>query len=145
MKNDSDGPGRGRLIGGLLIVSLLGLLCVVAPVLGTSPLMPAPLFPLIRTAVEKLTWVPIAALGGLGLAIGLGTRLPCGRAALASIAILPAVAIAEIIADSSTHNLIPFEIGMYLFMALPVWVMAMVGRRVRGGRVVAAESGERVG
>lgn len=132
MPDTHVGLDRSRLVGGLLAVSALGLACVVVPVLGTSPLMPAPLFPLIRTGVEKLTWVPIAALGALGLAVGLGTRLPCGRAALASVAVFPMAAIAEIVVDSSTHNLIPFEVGMYLMLAVPVWLMAWVGRKVRG-------------
>ena len=41
----------------MAIIAALGLLCVVAPVLmKREPLMPAPLFPVVRTGVEQIGW-----------------------------------------------------------------------------------------
>ena len=116
----------------LLVLPLLGLACVTMPVVirGES-LMPAPLFPLLRTAVEQLNWMPIAALAALGLMAGVFTRLWPPLIALASVAALPVAMIAEIVADPTSHNLFPFELVMYAAMALPVLLAALAGRWIR--------------
>lgn len=90
--------------------------------------IPAPLFPLLRTSIEQMTWAPIALLAALGLLAGLLTRLWPLFIALASIATLP---IAELVADPTSHNLFPFEWVMYLFMAVPVLLTALAGRTIR--------------
>ena len=116
----------------LLLLPPLGLLCVTLPVvLRGEALMPAPLFPLLRTAIEHLTWMPIAALATMGLLAGLFTRIWPPLIALASIAALPSAMIAELIADATSHNLFPFELVMYAAMALPVFLAALMGRWLR--------------
>ena len=117
----------------MAIIAALGLLCVVAPVLmRREPLMPAPLFPVVRTGVEQIGWDAFVGLALLGLCAGLITRLWPPLIALASIAALPVAMFAEIIADSTSHNLFPIELAMYLMLAVPVLLAALVGRWLRG-------------
>ncbi len=116
-----------RLIAVLVAVAILGIACIVIPVLN-QPLKPSPLFPLLHTGIEKMTWVAIALLAALGLVAGLTTRAPVWAIAIASVALLPCAAIAEIVKDGTSHNLIPLEIIMYGFMSIPVLAMAAVGR-----------------
>ncbi|MEK6701336.1 MAG: hypothetical protein AABZ53_03670 [Planctomycetota bacterium] len=122
-------PGRMTSLLPLAAIAVGGLLCVIAPTLvaGTK-LMDAPLFPLIRTSVEGLSWVAIVLLCLLGLASGMLTRLSPFAIAPASVAVLPVAAITEMVVDTSTHNLIPFELVMYLFMTIPALCGAMLGR-----------------
>ncbi len=119
-----------RLIAVLAVVAVLGIACIVIPVLD-QPLKPAPLFPLLHTGIEKMGVLPIALLAALGLVAGLATGAPVWAIAITSVALLPCAAIAEIVKDGTSHNLIPFEIIMYGFMAIPVLAMAAVGRFAR--------------
>lgn len=121
------------LAAAVVVVAVLGLACVLAPVVITPParLRPAPLFPLLREAVEGIGWVPIAALAALGLLGGLFTRLPTFLIAPASIAGLPAAAILEMLVDPTSHNMFPLEFAVYFFMAVPVMLAALLGRFVR--------------
>jgi hypothetical protein len=54
--------------------------------------------------------------------------------------VFPVVAIAEIVKDPTSHNLIPFEMVMYAFLAVPTvlgaWVGGLVARlaRARAGK-----------
>lgn len=123
-------------VGPYAVVAALGLMAVLGPAIG-RPLMPAPLFPLLRTAVEHVGWEALAALGVLGLVAGLATDLRPRWIGLSSIAALPLAAFAEIAADGTSHNLIPFELAMYAFMALPALLMSMLGRALRRKFVVA--------
>lgn len=124
------GKGAGgwfQTVGGYVAIAMLGLVCVLGPAVG-KPLMTAPLFPLLRTAVEHLSPATFIGLGVLGLGAGLATRLPRAGIGLASIAALPLAAFAEMAADGTSHNLIPFELAMYAFMALPALLMATAAR-----------------
>lgn len=129
--------GEQRRIGLLTSLALLalvaagGLLCVIVPALafGAKP-RDAPLFPLLRTAIEGLSWPALVLLCLLGLAGAMLMRLNVYAIALASIGVLPVVAITEMVMDTSTHNLIPFELMMYLFMAIPALLGALLGRFV---------------
>jgi hypothetical protein len=117
-------------------MAALGAGCVVVPVMVSSkPLMDAPLFPLIRTAVESLSWAAPAALLVLGVIAGALTRWHPVAIGAASVAVFPVVAIAEIVKDPTSHNLIPFEMVMYAFLAVPAvlgaWVGGLVARLAR--------------
>ena len=116
---------------GLVVIAGLGLVCVLLPVLNQASLLPAPLFPRLRTSIEHMTWAPIALLAALGLLAGLLTRLWPPFIALASVATLPIATIAEMVVDPTSHNLFPFEWAMYLFMAVPVLLTALAGRMIR--------------
>lgn len=129
--------GEHLLIG--VVIAAVGVGCVVAPVMVSSkPLMDAPLFPLIRTGVESLSWPAPTALLVLGLIAGVVTRWHPVAIGAASVAVFPVVAIAEMVKDPTSHNLIPFEMVMYGFLAVPAvlgaWVGGVVARR-GGGKV----------
>ena len=132
MASETDGVRVARLAGAYGAIAALGVLCVVGPVIGTSPLMPAPLFPLLRTGIEKMTWESVALMALVGFVAGVVTGLPRVGIAAASVGLLPLAAFAEMAADGTSHNLIPFELVMYGVMGLPVLGMAALGRVVRG-------------
>lgn len=113
-------------------VALLGLACVLGPALaaGTKP-MPAPLFPMLRAAIEKLDWIAPVLLCVLGVGCGLSTRLDAWWIGLASVSTLPLAAFAEIAADGTSHNLIPFELAMYAVLAVPGAIGALFGKGLR--------------
>jgi len=121
------------LASAVVVIALLGLACVLLPVVISPParLRPAPLFPLLDAAIQRMTWVPIAALAALGLLGGLFTRLPTFLIAPASIACLPAATIAEMIVDPTSHNLFPLEFVIHFLMGVPVMLTALCGRTVR--------------
>lgn len=117
----------------LTAMALGGPACLAAPVLwARAPLMTAPLFPLLRTGVEKLGWPALVLLVGLGIAGGVLSRVRARWLGLASVAILPLAAVAEIIKDPTSHNLIPLEIGMDLFLSLAAGLGARGARWVMG-------------
>ncbi len=114
----------GRKAMELTAIAAAGLACVLVAGLATGAKpAAAPLFPLLRGAVEGLNGAAPALLLVLGAVAGLVTRLSPTHIGLASVAALPLAAFAEILADRTSHNLIPFELVMYLVLALP----AMIG------------------
>src|SRR5947208_16696974 len=94
--------------------TLLGLLAIVAPVwILDLRRYSAPLFPLIRSGVEgmsPLTLVFLFCAGFLVGCFGVGHPLLLG---IATVALLPILAIAEMSASSPTHNLWPLEFVIY--------------------------------
>ena len=120
-------------VAALAAVAALGLFSFVLPtVLIGETLLPAPLSPLLRTSIEHMTWIPIAALVGIGFAAGMVTRLPPVLIALASVIALPIAMFAEIVADPTSHNLFPFELAMYLVLTIPPLLAALISRWLRG-------------
>lgn len=125
---------RGAAVGaGILAgVAVLGLVCVVGPALasGAKP-MQAPLFPMLRAAIEGLDSMALILLGVLGIACGLLTKIGTLKVGLASVSLLPLAAIAEIVVDRTSHNLIPFELAMYALLAGPAAIGTLAGRGLR--------------
>ena len=125
-----SGPGRSAAVLGGMAVG--GLMSVIGPVLvAGTPLMPAPLFPLLRTGVEKLGWPALVLLLGLGVLGGLLSSVRASWLGLASVALLPLAAVLEIAKDGTSHNLIPLELGMYLFVSLAAGIGARGARWAR--------------
>lgn len=136
---------RSGLMASIALLALIaagGLLCVIAPALaiGAKP-MDAPLFPLLRTSIEGLSWAAPVLLFLLGVGGGVLTRLRSYAIALASIGVLPVVAITEMVMDTSTHNLIPLELMSYLFLAIPALLGALLGRFARARLLRSPVSG----
>ena len=141
------GAGWIRTVAWGVAIAVGGVVCVVVPVLVSGkPMMPAPLFPLLRTGVEGLSWHAPLLLVLLGVGAGWLTRWWPLSVGLCSVAVFPVAAVAEIFKDSTSHNLIPFELIMYLFLSLPAmagaWMGGMIGRLVRG-RTGTKTAGER--
>ena len=114
-------------------VPLVGLLAFVLPSLVSPPPReyPAPLFPWLRAAVET---VGLPALLMLVLAGALaGTLCPLKPVPLGMycVALLPVAAILEIVADPTSHSMIPFELGMYAVFGLVAAAGVAAARWVR--------------
>jgi hypothetical protein len=59
------------------------------------------------------------------------TRLPLFAIPLASIALLPAAMVLEMLADESSHNLFPLEIIVYALLQAPAMLGAVIGYGAR--------------
>jgi hypothetical protein len=96
-----------------------------------SRLRPAPLFPLLTTGIEGMNGYTIAGLVALGLLAGLLTRLPAFAIGFASICLLPAAMVLEMMADQRSHNLFPFEFLLYLLLQIPALLGAFAAYGAR--------------
>jgi hypothetical protein len=120
---------RFWLVFTFAVAALLGLLAIVAPVwILDLRRYSAPLFPLIRSGVEGmslLTLVFLFCAGFLTGCFGVGHPLLLG---IATVALLPILAIAEMSVLSTTHNLWPLEFIIYSVISLCAVAGAFTGR-----------------
>ena len=117
----------------LLAAALLGLAAMLTPVLiHPGQAYNAPLFPLVRAAVERVSWSSAGLLLVAGLIVGCFGAGPPWQLGLATMALFPLSAIAEMFADGTSHNLWPLEFVMYGVLSVPAIVGACVGRAARG-------------
>lgn len=123
-----------RVILSLAAAASLGVAAVVAPVLfdPTIKRYDAPLFPLIRTAVEGFHGTSLLLLVAAGYVVGMfGVASPI-TIGLATMATFPVLSAAEMIVDPTSHTLWPFEWLLYAFGAIPGTVGAYLGQRFHG-------------
>jgi hypothetical protein len=120
---------RFWLVFTLATASLLGLLAIVAPVwILDLRRYTAPLFPLIRSGVEGMSLLTLVFLFCAGFLVGcfgVGHPLLLG---MATVALLPILAIAEMSVSSTTHNLWPLEFIIYGVISLCAVAGAFAGR-----------------
>jgi hypothetical protein len=104
----------------LTVVGLIILLSTVG--FRVDPRYHAPLFPIVRAAVEQLSFASLAYLFAAGVAAGLIFRgLNKWLAGFSMLVGLPLASVAEILVDSTSHNLWPLEFVMYgVLMLAPV-------------------------
>ena len=112
-----------------VIASLLGVVAFIAPV----PILhlrhySAPLFPLLRTAVEGMSFLTILFLFCAGFLIGCFGRGHPFLIGLATVSLLPIFTIAEMMVSSTSHNLWPLEFAIYGFVSLSAVAGAFLGR-----------------
>jgi len=123
-------PAGRRLIE-CVILAVAGVAVFVAPVLFiSSPWYPAPLFPILRNAVEYLSkgalvWLFVAG-GVAGLIFRSLNPMVVG---LSMLALLPVAAVAEMMGDPTSHNLWPLEFAMYAVISLAPAAGAAAGRK----------------
>lgn len=112
--------------------ALLGLGAVILPVwmLSLRPYT-APLFPLVRTAVEGMSWLTFVFLLVSGLLLGLLGKGHPFLLGVTTMALLPLLAIAEMVVAPTSHNLWPLEFAMYGFISLSAVLGAYLGRYVQ--------------
>jgi hypothetical protein len=120
---------RFSLFSAFAAASLLGLLAIVAPVwILDMRRYTAPLFPLIRSGVEGMSLLTLVFLFCAGFLVGcfgVGHPLLLG---VATVALLPILAIAEMCVSSTTHNLWPLEFIIYGVISLCGVAGAFTGR-----------------
>jgi len=120
---------RFSLVFTLAAASLLGLLAIVAPVwIHDLRRYTAPLFPLIRSGVEGMSLLTLVFLFCTGFLVGcfgVGHPLLLG---IATVALLPILAIAEMCVSPTTHNLWPLEFMIYGLISLCAVAGAFAGR-----------------
>ena len=124
---------RMKVVGATAVV--MGLASVCLPVFVFNlPMYPAPLFPVVRTAVEELSWLALILLFASGLPLGSLSSSPIQPlvfGVLTTVA-LPLLAVAEIIVAPRSHNLWPFEFLIYIILSLPAVVGAYLAYGIRG-------------
>jgi hypothetical protein len=104
-----------RQVVPLLFAPVLGVCAMIAPVLVHRPQhwYEAPLFPVVRNAVEHVGLPALGFLVVVGLLLGAVSQLQPLKLGAAAILFLPLAAIAEIVADPTSHNLWPLEFVIY--------------------------------
>lgn len=117
------------LVVSFVIASLLGVAAFIAPV----PILhlrrySAPLFPLLRTAVEGMSLLTLVFLFCAGFLVGCFGRAQPFLLGLATVSLLPICAIAEMMVSSTSHNLWPLEFAIYGFVGFSAVGGAFLGR-----------------
>lgn len=127
----------GRRILALVLAASLGFAAVVLPPIlaGVPQDYASPLFPVVYNSVEHMMTVP-TFLGLLlaGLVAGYLAPRMWLLAGVATMAVLPVLSILEMIADFSSHNLIPFELLIYAMLSLIGGTGAWLGSRLHRRR-----------
>ena len=116
-----------KKISALVVVSILGIASIVVPVyiLGDSiKQYESPLFPILRTGLEGFSLYSLLFLFLSGFIVKLFSDVPSWKIGLISMALLPLAAICEMIVDSSSHNMLPFEFIGYGFYTIPAIIGA---------------------
>jgi hypothetical protein len=129
---------------GFLLAPVLGLLALVAPVLLWAPARhhDAPLFPLIRDAVEGLGLFQCVLLFAAGILLGLISASRAWLLGAAAISVLPLAALAEMIKDPTSHNLLPFELASYAFCGVLVACGVFAIHRVQRQRTPSGKASD---
>ena len=120
------------ILPSLVAAALLGLAAVIAPVwlLPLKP-YPAPLFPVIRTGWEGLSALTLIFLFSSGVLLGWFGRSHPFLLGVATVALLPCAALAEMLVSPTSHRLWPFEFMLYGLISLVAVLGAFVGRLAR--------------
>jgi len=116
-----------------ILSAILGLASFIIPVILTPRIgyYDSPLFPIVRTGVEKLSFFEVCCLAISGFILSfLNPRKPW-RWGLATMSLFPILAIIEMIADSRSHNLWPMEFLMYGILTIPGILGAFAGASIR--------------
>ncbi len=105
----------------IIAISILGMISVILPTLFLKDLKPydSPVFPLIRIGIEGLSIYSFIFLLLSGFIVKQWSKVSSWKIGLMSMILFPFAAIIEMIVDSSSHNLFPFEFLIYLLMAIP--------------------------
>lgn len=111
-------------------IAILGIISIVLPVFFLNDLKhyDTPLFPLIRTGIEGISMYSVGFLIFSGFIVKLFSNVPFWKIGLMSMVLFPLAAICEMIVDSSSHNMFPFEFLFYGFLSLPSILGAYVSQ-----------------
>ena len=104
-----------------IAISILGMLSIILPVFILGDLKPyeSPLFPLIRTGIEGISLYSISFLFLSGFIVKLLSKPSFWKIGLMSMALFPLATFCEMIFDSASHNMFPFEFILYAIYTIP--------------------------
>ena len=121
-----------NVIGIYLLASILGVISIVLPTLFLSDLKQydSPLFPQIRTGIEGISIWSFGLLLLSGFSVKLLSNISSWKIGLTTMALFPIMAIFEMFADSSSHNMFPFEFILYAVYSVPALIGAYLAQGI---------------
>lgn len=123
---------KAPLIVAGIAAAALGVLSVVAPVFILSRReYAAPLFPWVRSGIEGFSLLSAVLLFSSGVLLGFRTSKHPVIFGMCTMAAFPLLALAEMVADSKSHNLWPLEFLIYGVISLVAVAGAYVGKHMR--------------
>jgi hypothetical protein len=116
-----------------LLASILGVISIVLPTFFIPDLKQydSPLFPLIRTGIEGISFWSFGLLLLSGFGVKLLSNLSGWKIGLTTMALFPILAIFEMFVDSSSHNMFPFEFIFYAVYAVPSIIGAYIAQGIK--------------
>jgi len=116
-----------------LMISILGVISILLPTFFLPDLKQyeSPLFPIIRNGIEGISIWSFIFLFLTGFAMKFFGKLPAWKIGLATMALFPILSILEMIVDSSSHNLFPFEFIFYTIYSVPAIIGAYISKLVQ--------------
>ena len=102
----------------LFISSILGIISLILPIYFLTELKQyeSPLFPIIATSVNGISIWSVFLLAISGFIISLFSKIEGWKIGLSTMALFPIMSIVEMIVDSSSHTLFPFEFIFYILL-----------------------------
>ena len=116
-----------------LLASMVGVISIVLPtcILPDLKQYDSPLFPLIRTGIEGISFWSFGLLLLSGFGLKLLSTLSFWKIGLTMMTLFPIIAISEMIIDSSSHNLFPFECILYVLYSVPAIIGAYIAQGIQ--------------
>ena len=116
----------------LFISSILGIISLILPTYFLTELKQyeSPLFPIIATSVKGISIWSIFLLAISGFIISLFSKIEGWKIGLSTMALFPIMSIVEMIVDSSSHNLFPFEFIFYALLTIPSIIGAYIAKGI---------------
>jgi hypothetical protein len=116
-----------------LLTSILGIISIVLPTFFIPDLKQydSPLFPLIRTGIEGISFWSFGLLLLSGFGVKLLSNLSGWKIGLTTMALFPILAIFEMFVDSSSHNMFPFEFIFYAVYSIPAIIGAYIAQGIK--------------
>jgi len=117
----------------VLIISVLGVLSIILPtfILQDVKQYESPLFSIIRTGIEGFSVWSIIFLFSTGFGMKFYTKLSGWKIGLSTMALFPIMAMMEMIVDSNSHNMFPFEFIVYAITTIPGIIGAYIAQVVQ--------------
>tara|TARA_B110000483_G_scaffold87276_1_gene107728 strand:+ start:147 stop:572 length:426 start_codon:yes stop_codon:yes gene_type:complete len=117
----------------LFISSTFGLASLVLPTFFLTEIKQhdSPLFPIIATSVNGFSIWSIFLLAISGFIISLFSKIEGWKIGLSTMALFPIMTIIEMIVDTSSHNLFPFEFIFYAVLTIPSIIGAYIAKGLK--------------
>lgn len=116
-----------------LLAPILGVISIVLPIFFFPDLKQydSPLFSIIRTGIEGISIWSFGLLFLSGFGLKLLSKLSYWKIGLTTMAFFPIMVILEIIVDSTSHNMFPFEFILYAVYSVPAIIGAYIAKEIK--------------